>query len=131
MAKQPCNRGSAIWFLTEQACCLVLVQGKETDDFNACRQAVEFLAGDDKKTVAEFLERTGAIEGNPGDLADYDLRDYCRKERDLLGAVYELLTCGHDTSVPEGTRTALLKSAEIIASFYGAETGPFALPREA
>lgn len=120
MACQLQQRGNAVWFLTEQACSLMMAQGKETEDFRTCREAVEYLAGNDKEAVDEFLERTGIIAGNPGGIAaDYDLEEYHEKDRDLARALYTLLTRGHDRSVPEPTRATLLKGAEIIASFYG------------
>jgi hypothetical protein len=122
MASQLQQRGNAVWFLTEQACCLMLAQGEETDDFGACRAAVEYLAGDDREAVTEFLERTGLAPGNPGGLAaDYDLEEYREKDRDLAGALYDLLTRGHDCSVPEPTRASLLKGTQLVASFYGAD----------
>ena len=121
MASKLQQRGTAVWFLTEQACCLMLAQSEVTDDFQACRQAVEFLAADDIEAVMEFNTRTGIVKGDPGALADYDIECYDSKERDLLGAIYEMLTLGNNPQVPDDARAALLKSAEIIASFYGAD----------
>lgn len=127
MASQLQQRGSAVWFLTEQACCLMLAQGNVTDDFQACRRAVEYLAADDPEAVSEFEARTGIVKGDPSGIADYDTECYNGKERDLFCAMYRMLTCGNDPATPNDARTALLNSAEIIASFYGANVAPAAV----
>jgi hypothetical protein len=123
MASQLQKRGSAVWFLTEQAYCLMMAQGRETDEFRACREAVEYLAGNDKEAMDDFITQTGGSPGDPGGVAadDYDTEYYPGKDRDLAGALYALLHRGYDPATPEPARAALLKSAGIIASFYGAD----------
>jgi len=112
----------AIYFLTEQACCLVLAQGTtDTDDFRVCRESVEYLTGGDAMSVEEFLTRTGVVKGDPGGLADYDTEEYDRKKRDMLAAVSALARRYQDPATPEDIRPTLLKAADLVASFYGAE----------
>jgi len=124
MASQLQERGETVWFLTEQACCLKTENGKETDHFLACRQAVEFLARNDQEAVGEFFAKTDAIVCDPDNLADYDAEEYDSREADLLKAAFELLVYGNDPAVPKDIQTALLKSAETIVSFYGTDVPP-------
>jgi hypothetical protein len=113
------KRGSAAWFLTEQACCLAQADRRDTDDFHACKEAAEYLAGNDTEVMDEFLAHTGAVEPNPD--ADYDTEVYNGKDRDLAGALYTLLTLASDTETPERMRKTLENSAGLITAFYGAD----------
>jgi hypothetical protein len=119
MASKTNERGTAAWFLTEQAECLAQAGRLDTDDFRACRDALEYLTRGDAETMDAFKMRTEAVEPNPD--ADYDAEDYYGKDRDLASALYTLLTRASDRETPEQARTALTKGAGIIAAFYGAD----------
>jgi hypothetical protein len=104
----------ALYFVTEQACCLRLVQSEETDDFRACREAAHYLAGGDLKG---FDERTNAVKHNP--TQDYNTEQYEGKSADVRHAVAELARLGQSADTPADKCDPLMKVAEIIAAFYG------------
>jgi hypothetical protein len=116
MTEQIPKRGTTAWFLTEQACCLAQAGHRESDDFRACLNAAKYLAGGETDALTV---RADIAMCDPD--ADYDTEDYQGKDRDLAGAIYTLLARGHDAGTPEQARTALLRSADLIAAFYGAD----------
>ena len=119
------NKG-ALYFVTEQACCLAQAQGRETDDFRACQAAAEYLAGGDAETMAAFTERTGTIKRDPD--ADYDTEQYEGKRKDVGEAVSALNVLGTAEDTPEQVKGLLLKVADIIAAFYDMENVVTAIP---
>jgi hypothetical protein len=65
----------ALYFITEQACCLAQVQGTAGEDFLACQKAAEYLAGDDTDAIIAFDERTSAVKRDLSGLEDYDTEE--------------------------------------------------------
>ena len=116
-------RGGTLYFLTEQACCLAQACGMDTDDFRACRKAAEYLAGGDTGGLHDFDDRTGAVKHDLTGQEDYDTEVYDGKENDVQAAVTELVRVGNDPDTPDEKRVALLKAADIIADFYGVDSG--------
>ena len=119
------NKG-ALYFVTEQACCLVQATGRETDDFRACQAAAEYLAGGDAETMAAFRERTDAMNHDPS--ADYDTEQYEGKRKDVGEAVSALNVLGTAEDTPEQVKGLLLKVADIIAAFYDMDNVVTAVP---
>jgi hypothetical protein len=116
---QSTRQKDALYFITEQACCLAQASGRETDDFRACRDAAEHLADGDAGALADFLERTGAVQFDPAGFEDYDTEQYDGKENDVREAVSALVCLGARADMPEEKRGRILKAADIIAAFYG------------
>jgi len=114
-------RGDALWFVTEQACCLALASGRETDDFRACQAAAESLADGDAGALAYFGERTAAVTHDDTGFEDYDTESYEGKENDLREAVTRLAHLGLDMQAPVEKREAFMKAADLIAGFYDAD----------
>jgi len=116
-------RGDALWFVTEQACCLAQASGRETGDFSACRAAVEYLSDGDAGALAYFSEQTAAVTHDQAGDADYDTENYEGKENDMRKAVTKLahLGLGLDLTAPLEQREAYMKAADLIAGFYGAD----------
>jgi hypothetical protein len=108
----------ALYFVTEQACCLAQAQGRETDGFRVCQEAAEYLAHIDADAATYFLERTGAAARDLTGLEDYDIEQYAGKENDAGRAVTTLSALGRSTDTPEGVRNTLLEAADLIAAFY-------------
>jgi hypothetical protein len=108
----------ALYFVTEQACCLAQAQGRETDDFRACQEAAQYLAENDEAALADFNERTGATKRDLTGLEDYDTEQYNGKEDDIRAAVTALSGLGRAEDTPEDVRVALFKTADLIAAFY-------------
>ena len=108
---------AALYFLTEQACCLAQSSGRETDWFRACREAVEYLTGGDADAMEDFLTRTDAVE--PASTEDYDTEEYEGKECDVRTAVSLLEHLSLDVGTPDSKRGPLKKAADLIAGFYG------------
>ncbi|MDR1604068.1 MAG: hypothetical protein LBS10_04665 [Gracilibacteraceae bacterium] len=108
----------ALYFVTEQACCLAQATGRETDDFHACQDAAAYLADGDAEALADFRGRTGAVQRDLTGLEDYDTEQYDGKIEDVREAVSALNVLGTAGDTPEETRGTLLKVAEIIAAFY-------------
>jgi hypothetical protein len=106
-------------FLTEQAYCLAQAGGRETEDFLACRETALYLANGDAEAIAAFDERTGAVARDWSGDEDYDTEDYAGKRNDVRAAVAELENRGRDTATPEAMRGTLMKTADLIADFYG------------
>ena len=64
----------AIYFLTEQASCLLQAHGKETKHFKICEQAVHYLVKGDPELLKPFKERMAVTTHDPD--ADYDTEQY-------------------------------------------------------
>jgi hypothetical protein len=118
----------ALYFVTEQACCLAQAMGRDTDDFRACQDAAAYLADGDAEALAAFRERTEAVQCDLTGLEDYDTEQYEGKTEDVREAVSALNVLGTAGDTPEEARGALLKVAEIIAAFYDVENNVTAVP---
>jgi len=110
---------SALYFVTEQACCLAQATGMDTDEFRACRDAAEYLANGNSGAMSDFHEQTSAVKRDPTGLEDYDTESYEGKELDMRDAVIQLMQHGLCDCTPEAIRPQLLKTADMIADFYG------------
>jgi protein involved in temperature-dependent protein secretion len=111
-------RGDALWFTTEQACCLAQNGGQDNEWFKVCETAAEYLTDGDAEAMSRFREQIAEVKPDPD--GDYDLAEYEGKADDMRTSVTRLAHLGLDlTAVPE-TRAALMKTAELIADFYGA-----------
>lgn len=110
------NRGSA-YFLTEQACCLIQTQGKESEDAKICEQALRLVSNDDPAQMQAFTERTESTTYAPD--ADYNIEQYDGKETDVRHAVSDLISIAHTADTPADQKEVLEQAAEMIASFYG------------
>jgi hypothetical protein len=115
---QNTTKKDALYFVTEQACCLAQAQGRDTDDFRAFQEAAEYLAGGDANALADFHARTEAMKHDLTGLEDYDTEQYDGKRNDVASAVSALNYTGSAPDTPDGIRGALLKAADIIAAFY-------------
>jgi len=118
----------ALYFVTEQACCLAQAQGRETDDFRDFQKVAEYLADGDAGAIADFKERTGAMKHDLTGLEDYDTEQYDGKENDVRDAVSALSCLGSTPDTPDVIRGALLKAADIIAAFYDVDNVVSAVP---
>jgi hypothetical protein len=105
----------------EQACCLAQARGKDFAEVATCREAAEYLTGGDAAKLCDFDVNIANTEYNPK--ADYDVEDYEGKDGDLTKAVAELVQLGNAGDAPDGKRGALLKAADMIACFYGLDSG--------
>jgi len=122
------ENSTALYFLTEQACCLAQVSGRETDDFRVCREAVEYLSDGCADALGDFLARTDAVKLDPTGLEDYDIEEYPGKDHDVHAAVSLLESLGHNTDTPADKQALLIKAANLIADFYGIDDTPEATP---
>jgi hypothetical protein len=113
-------RGDALWFVTEQACCLTQNCGQGKEWFKACEAVAEYLTDGDAEALARFREQIGGVTPDPDNDRDYDPEDYEGKDADIRAAVTKLATLGSNLTERPETRTALLKTAELLADFYGA-----------
>jgi hypothetical protein len=119
MAHEEMEKRKAVYFITEQACSLTLVQGAtDTDEFRACREAMEYLADGDEALVGEFLSRTGIRGGDPGGLAMDDVDEYFPMLFDLCAAIIELAKRARDTDTPKNMRDTLLKTVVLISGIH-------------
>ena len=118
----------ALYFVTEQACCLAQASGRETDDFRACQDAAEFITDGDPCAFIAFQARAGAVQRDLTGHEDYDTEQYEGKTDDVREAVSALNYSGSAPETPDGIRGALLKVAEIIAAFYDVENIVCAVP---
>ena len=118
------ENSTALYFLTEQACCLAQSSGRETDFFRACREAAEYLADGDADALGNFLTRTSAVAFDPTGLEDYDTEEYEGKRQDVRAAVSWLENLAHSADTPEDKRAPLIETANIIADFYGLDDAP-------
>jgi hypothetical protein len=125
---QSTAKKDALYFVTEQACCLAQAQGRETDDFRAFQEVAEYLAGGDEGALADFRERTGAMKHDLTGLEDYDIEQYDGKRADVVDAVSALNCRGSAPDTPDGIRGAILKAADIIAAFYDVDNDVSAVP---
>jgi len=112
------NRNS-IYFITEQACCLIQAQGKESKDLKICEQAIRFLVKGDPELLQEFKERTNAMSHDPE--ADYNVEEYDGKRVDVYNAITDLMNLAKapDTAAKQGEM--LQQAAQMIEKFYGME----------
>ena len=108
----------ALYFVTEQACCLAQASGRETEDFRACRDAAEYLTDGDAGAFAAFRERTETVQHDATGREDYDTEQYEGKRDDVREAVSALVCSGTAPDTPEEKRGILLRAAELIAAFY-------------
>jgi cytosine/adenosine deaminase-related metal-dependent hydrolase len=118
----------ALYFVTEQACCLAQATGRETDDFRTCQDAAEYLARGDAETLTAFWERTEAVQRDLTGYEDYDTEQYEGKIKDARDAVSSLSRLGAADGTPEKVRGSLLKAADIIAAFYDVDDAVPAVP---
>jgi hypothetical protein len=125
---QNTTKKDALYFVTEQACCLAQAQGRETDDFRAFQEAAEYLAGGDANALADFHARTEAMKHDLTGLEDYDTEQYEGKRDDVREAVSALNVHGSAPDTPDGVRSALLKVADIIADFYDVDNAIATVP---
>ena len=109
----------AVYFLTEQVCCLKQAHGKETEDTNICEKAVRFLTKGDPKLMQQFKERTAAVKHDPN--ADYDTEQYEGKDADIRAAIANLAKLAIDPGTAAEKGELLNKGASMIAEFYGME----------
>ena len=116
----------AVYFLTEQVCCLKQAHGKETEDTIICEKAVRFLVKGDPKLLQPFKERTAAVKYDPN--ADYDTEQYEGKDADICATVANLFRLSKDPGTPAENGELLNHGARMIAEFYGMED---ALPETA
>ena len=124
----PNTKNDALYFVTEQACCLAQATGRDTDDFRACQDAAEFITDGDPCAFTAFQARAGAVQRDLTGHEDYDTEQYEGKDDDVREAVSALNCTGSAPDTPDGIRGALLKSAEIIAAFYDVENNVTAIP---
>jgi hypothetical protein len=108
------NRGSA-YFLTEQACCLIQSQGKESKDAKLCEQALRLITNNDTVQMQAFKERVDATSHAPDD--DYDTEQYDGKTTDVRHAVADIM--GFAGELPAEQEDVLKEAAQMIAEFYG------------
>jgi hypothetical protein len=113
------EKKSALYFITEQACCLAQAQGTAGEDFLTCQKAAEFLADDDTDAIMAFYERTSEVKRDLTGLEDYDTEEYEGKRNDVRAAVIELTKLSTSEDIPSDKREALMKVADLIAGFYG------------
>ena len=125
---QNTTKKDALYFVTEQACCLAQAQGRETDDFRAFQEAAEYIAGGDANALADFHARTSAVQHDLTGNEDYDTEQYDGKREDVITAVSALSYQGSAPETPDGIRGALLKTADIIAAFYDMDNVVTAVP---
>ncbi len=111
------KRGSTVWFLLEQARCLMQASTALTTGIDECIRAASYLA---PETTESYIAAIKTAEPKP-EWLDYELEDYPQKDRDLAGALYTLSTLGNDASLPEEDRIAMRSSANLIATFYGVD----------
>ncbi|MDR1070812.1 MAG: hypothetical protein LBL37_08545 [Gracilibacteraceae bacterium] len=111
----------ALWFVTEQACCLAQATGRYTDDFRVCRATAEYLTNGDTDALARFDEITNAVKRDETGLEDFDTVEYEGKADDVRVVVTRLANFGLDLTAPEDWRAAFMKAADLVASFYGAD----------
>ena len=125
MANTAIKRGGVMYFLTEQACCVKQAKGVFTDDYRACWDAVEYLACDDADALDEFDKRINAVNHDLTGLEDYDTENYEGKESDVREAIAELIRLANDPDTSDDRRRVrvILKAADIIAGFYGVDSG--------
>ena len=109
----------AVYFLTEQVCCLKQAHGKETEDTIICEKAVRFLVKGDPKLLQPFNERTAAVKHDPN--ADYDTEQYDGKDADIRTTVANLLKLSKDPGTTAENGEQLNHGARMIAEFYGME----------
>ena len=112
------TRGS-IYFITEQACCLAQVQGKDSKDAKICEQALRLITKDDPVQMHAYKERTDATKYEPD--VDYDTEQYEGKETDVRHAVADIMRFAGASGIPAEQKEVLALAAEMIASFYGME----------
>ena len=110
---------NSIYFLNEQARCLIQAQGAEYAEVKICEQAVRYLAKGDPELLQTFKERTDGVQHDPG--ADYDTEQYEGKEADTRRAITDLITLAKDPGTPTDQGEILTQSAQMIAEFYGME----------
>lgn len=115
------SRGSA-YFLTEQACCLIQAQGKESTDAKICEQALRFITHDDAAQMKAFKERTEATAHAPD--ADYDTEQYDGKKTDVRHAVADITSYANIPDTPIDQKEVMVQAAEMIAEFYGMDDEP-------
>ena len=118
----------ALYFVTEQACCLAQAQGRETEDFRAFQEVAEFITNGNADALADFKERTEAVKQDFTHSEDYDTEQYEGKRDDVREAVSALSYQGSAPETPDGIRAALLKAADIIAAFYDMDNAVVATP---
>jgi NTP pyrophosphatase (non-canonical NTP hydrolase) len=109
----------AIYFLTEQAHCLIQARGKDNEHFKICEKAVRYLTKGDPELLQPFKERTSDVKHDPD--ADYDTEQYDGKEADMLVAVEYLANLANDPGTPADKAGILKQGADLIAGFYGKE----------
>jgi hypothetical protein len=113
------NSKNALYFLTEQACCLAQNQGVETEHFHVCRETAEYLADGNTDIIKAFDERTGSVKRDFTGQEDYITENYEGKRDDVRAAVVELTNLSKNTNTPDDKRGATTAAAYLIASFYG------------
>jgi len=111
------QRKTAAELLTEQACCLIQAQGKDSKDAKICEQALRLITKDDLEQMQAYKERTDATKYAPD--ADYDTEDYEGKETDIRHTVANIMGIVGTPDILAGQKEILEQAAEMIASFYG------------
>ncbi|MCL2853110.1 MAG: hypothetical protein FWE20_08780 [Defluviitaleaceae bacterium] len=110
---------NSIYFISEQARCLIQAQGTEYAEVEICEQAVRYLAKDDPALLQTFKERTDGVQHDPG--ADYDTEQYEGKEADTRRAIIDFIAIAKEPGTPADQAEILTQLAQMIAEFYGME----------
>lgn len=110
---------NAVYFLTEQACCLLQAQGEKTEHFNICEEAVRYLVKGDPELLQPFKERTSTVKHDPN--ADYETEQYDDKSADIRTAIEYLASLAKEPGTPAEKGEILSQGARLIAEFYGEE----------
>ena len=105
-----------IYFLTEQACCLIQAQGKESEDAKVCEQALRFITNNNAEQMQTFKDRTEATSYAPD--ADYDTEQYDGKITDVRHAAADIMSYANIPYTPVDQKEVLAQAAEMIAAFY-------------
>jgi hypothetical protein len=125
---QSTTKKDALYFVTEQACCLAQASGRDTDDFRACHDTAEYLTDGDACAFTAFQARAGAVQHDLTGYEDYDTEQYDGKRDDVASAVSALNAHGSAQDTPDGIRGTLLKAADIIAAFYDVDNAVASVP---
>lgn len=111
------EKRDAIYFITEQTCCLIQAIGKESEDVKICEQAMQFLTHNNLEQLKAFKEHTDAAVHNPN--ADYDTEQYDGKRTDVRHAVDDLMELSIASETPTEQGERLRQVAQMIEAFYG------------
>jgi len=112
------ERGT-LYFIIEQACCLIQARGRDFKDLKICEQAAQIITKGDPEQMQTYKERTDAVIYAPQ--ADYDTEQYDGKDADIRDAVADLVNLSKEPNAPAEQVTILIELAEMIADFYGIE----------